>query len=70
MVGAALRMVSMLREGLFTPPVLNLAIWAALPVLVTLMIGTVLLRGVTTEKLRQSVFLFIAAIALKYLILA
>jgi uncharacterized membrane protein YfcA len=41
MVGAALRMVSMMREGLFTPHLLHLTVWAALPVLVALIIGTI-----------------------------
>jgi uncharacterized membrane protein YfcA len=69
-VGAAQRMVSMLHSGLFTPPLLHIAVYAALPVLLALFAGTALLHRVPTEKLRLGVFLFIAAIALKYLVWA
>jgi uncharacterized membrane protein YfcA len=69
-VGAALRMATMMNDGLFTPLLLHLAVWAALPVLLALLAGTALLRRISTEKLRPGVFLFIAAIALKYLIWA
>jgi hypothetical protein len=60
----------MLQSGLFTPTVLKLGVWGALPVLVALLLGTALLRRIATEKLRQSVFIFIGLIALKYLIWA
>ena len=68
LAGATLRMVTMLGSGLFTPPVLKLGMWGALPVLIALLLGTALLRRIATEKLRQVVFIFIALIALKYLI--
>lgn len=68
LVGAALRTATMLQNGLFTPTVLRLAMWGALPVLVSLLLGTAMLRRIATEKLRQIVFIFIGLIALKYLI--
>lgn len=68
LVGAILRMASMLQSGLFTPTVLLLGIWGALPVLIALLLGTALLRRIATENLRQVVFVFIGLIALKYLI--
>ncbi|MEO6907997.1 MAG: sulfite exporter TauE/SafE family protein [Abditibacteriaceae bacterium] len=68
-VGAALRMITMLQEGLFTPPVLHLAIWAAVPVLLAVLIGTRVLKLLPTQRLRTTVFTFVGLIALKFLIL-
>jgi uncharacterized membrane protein YfcA len=67
-VGAALRMISMIQSGLFIPQVLQIGIWSALPVFVTLMIGTRVLKKLPTEKLRTGVFVFVGLIALKFLI--
>jgi uncharacterized membrane protein YfcA len=69
-IGAALRMVTMLHEGLITSHTVSLGMWATLPVLVALLAGTRLLRHVPMEKLRRGVFLFLAVIALKYLLWA
>jgi len=67
-VSATLRMVSMFREGLFTAPVLHIAVWAALPVFITLMIGTRVLKLLPTQQLRTGVFIFVGLIALKFLV--
>lgn len=66
-IGAMLRLSTMLGGGLFTPTVIKIATWGALPVLITLLIGTAVLRRIATEKLRSTVFVFIGLIALKYL---
>lgn len=67
LVGAGLRLSTMLGGGLFTPQVFSIALRGAVPVLITLLIGTALLKRCSTEKLRSGVFVFIGIIALKYL---
>lgn len=69
-VGAVLRLVTMLGGGLFTASVVQAITWGALPVFLTLMAGTALLHRTAPEKLRTCVFIFIGLIALKYLVWA
>jgi uncharacterized membrane protein YfcA len=67
-VSATLRLTMMWSGGFITPDVLRLAVWGALPAGAALLLGTLLLRRIPTEKLRTGVFLFIGVMALKYLI--
>jgi len=69
-MGAALRMLSMIHEGLFTPHVLTIGIWSAAPVFITLMLGTRVMKKLSTARLRTVVFVFIGIIALKFLLTA
>ncbi len=69
-VGAVLRTAVMLQGGFFTTPVVHIAIGAALPVMVTTLVGTRVLKKVPTEQMRTGVFMFIGLIALKFIILA
>lgn len=66
-VGAVLRLFTMAGSELFTPSVLLLAAWSAIPVLVMLLLGGLFMRRITSERLHQIVFLFIGVLALKYL---
>lgn len=69
-VGALLRTGAMFQGGLFTALVMHIALWAALPVMVTAFVGTRVLKKVPTEQMRTGVFMFIGLIALKFIILA
>jgi len=67
-VGAALRMASMIHEGLFTPHVLKIGIWSAVPVFFALLLGTRVMKKLSTARLRTVVFVFIGIIAIKFLL--
>lgn len=69
-VSAFLRTGVMYHGGFFTTDVLHIALWAALPVMVTSLIGTRVLRKVPMEQMRSGVFFFIGFIAIRFLIWA
>lgn len=69
-VGAVLRTGAMLQGKFFTLPVIHIALWAALPVMLAAFVGTRVLRNVPAEQMRSGVFVFIGLIALKFIVWA
>lgn len=66
--GAIIRWISMFQSGLFTAPVVHISLWAALPVVVAVLLGTRFLKVLPTDKLRTGVFFFIGLLAIKFLV--
>lgn len=69
-VGAVMRTGVMLHDGFFTLHIMRIAVWAALPVMVTSFVGTRILKKVPTEQMRTVVFVFIGLIALRFIVWA
>lgn len=66
-VGAIARILSMVRGGLITERVLQIDLWAALPVFLMIWAGTRIMKRLPTTRLRSIVFAFIGLIGIKFL---
>lgn len=69
-IGAVMRTGVMFQGGFFTAPVMKIALWAVLPVMLTTFAGTRVLKNVPMERMRAVVFVFIGLIALKFIVWA